>query len=96
VLEEMMGDVFMALDRDVRTALKLLDDQGLIHLVEVDASLAGIGATPNPLGTTGMMIRLNTLDPKAHREEIEHLLHEHGMTDFELILEANARPDAAN
>lgn len=84
----------MALDHDVRAALKSLDDEGLIHLVEVDASLVGVGATPNPLATMGIMIRLNTLDPEAHREEIEHLLHEHGLTNIELVLETNPPPDA--
>jgi hypothetical protein len=83
----------MAIDQDVRAALKPLDDQGLIHLVEVDASLVGVGASPNPLATTGVMMRLNTLDPEAHREEIEHLLHEHGLTNIELLLKTNPPPD---
>jgi hypothetical protein len=83
----------MDLDHDVRAALKPLDDEGLIDLVEVDASLVGVGATPNPLATMGIMIRLNTLDPEAHREEIEHLLHEHGLKNIEVVLETNPPPE---
>ena len=79
----------MTLDQDLRSALKPLDDQGLIHLIEVDASLVGTGEVPNPLATMGIMILLNTVDPEAHREEIEHLLHAHGMTNIEVVLESN-------
>jgi|tagenome__1003787_1003787.scaffolds.fasta_scaffold20670751_2 hypothetical protein len=83
----------MTLDQDLRAALKPLDDQGLIHLVEVNTSLVGTGEFPNPLATTGVMILLNTVDPEAHREEIEHLLHAHGITNIEVVLESNPPKD---
>jgi hypothetical protein len=83
----------MTLDQDLRSALKPLDDQGLIHLIEVDASLVGTGEFPNPLATTAVMILLNTVEPEAHREEIEHLLHAHGMTNIEVVLESNPLKD---
>jgi hypothetical protein len=84
----------MPLDEDVRAALRPLDDQGLVHLVEVDVSLAAhVGAPPNPLATTAVTIVLNTLDPEAHREQIEHLVHANGIRNVELVLKTHPPSD---
>jgi hypothetical protein len=78
----------MNLEDEVRRALQPLIDQGLVNIIQADAS-TGNGAEPDPGQHQPITVLVNADDPEPHRVEIMKLVLQAGLK-VDLHLKPNA------
>jgi hypothetical protein len=75
----------MSLQDEVRRALQPLIDEGLVHTVEAESSVAD-GGGHNPGQQVPVTVLLNADDPEAHRVDIMKLILQAGLkVDLRLL-----------